>query len=293
MIRLALDWTPNPIHCGIFVAVAKNLFIQSGIELEIISPSKDNYTLTPAEKLRQGLCDLAIIPPEEIIKDQLEGKNILKPLKAVLQSNGSAMAVLSSSNITRPAMLDGKRYALLEIPWEREVITAMVINDGGKGDIEFITAPKLETYDMLFDGKADCVWLFEPIEGTEASYSNIQLNTFKLEKYGVPYGPTTILTSTTEAFDRNSDEIIKTLDIIALGYEMAFLTPAIGTQAIYNHPLNTYYETYDLLHDCQKAVKPYLTENGKWGNLDLAKLDNYSNWIKKVAKFQESFFTII
>lgn len=278
-MKIALDWTPNSVHCGIFTALSKDWFKKAEIDLELLSPAADKYAITPAEKLRTGMVHLAIVPPEEIIVDEISGSNKLIPLRALLQFNATAMAVLSSSNITRPAMLDGKKYALLDLPWEKEIITAMVQHDGGKGDIQWVRAPKLETYDMLYEGIADCAWVFEPIEGTEAAYKNIHFRTFKLEDYGIPYGPTTILAASANAFDLNKEEIELVLSVIEAGYSLAHFEPEVAARAIFNHPLNTYYQSWELLLECQKAVTPYLNDRGEWGKYDRQKNQNYKNWI--------------
>jgi hypothetical protein len=43
------------------------LYNKVDIELEIKSPAADNYSITPAKKLEQGIADFAIAPFETII----------------------------------------------------------------------------------------------------------------------------------------------------------------------------------------------------------------------------------
>ncbi|TAH26866.1 MAG: hypothetical protein EAZ07_03040 [Cytophagales bacterium] len=280
-MKIALDWTPNPTHCGIFTALSKSWFHKAGIDLRLISPQADNYTSTPSLRLKNGEAHLAIISPEELILDQLSGNNQFVPLRALLQQNVSSMAVLASSDIKRPAHLDGKKYALLGIPWEKEIITSMIKNDGGKGELEWVEAPKLDIYESLFEGKTDCAWIFKPIEGVEAKYKNLPLKTFNLEDYDVPYGPTTILASNKVTYDINKEEIEFTLSIIEAGYSLAHLEPSIAVDAIFNHPLNHYYKDYQLLNKCQIEILPYLNENGVWGRFNAQKMEHYKNWLSK------------
>ena len=280
-MKIALDWTPNPVHCGTFTALSKGWFAKEGIDLQLHSPASDQYSITPAEQLRLGVAHLSIVPPEEIIKDQLGNKNQLVPLRAILQHNPTSIAVAANSGITRPAHLDGKKYALLNLPWEKEIITAMVKNDGGQGEIEWVEAPKLEIYELFFAGHIDFAWIFNPIEGIEAQLQGMQLRSFKLEDYGIPYGCTTILAASVNAYELNKEEIDLTLSIIEAGYSLAHIDAELAAKAIFNHPLNTYYKDYSLLHQCQKAITPYLADKGDWGYYNVAKMENFKKWIQR------------
>ena len=66
-IRLALDWTPNINHIGFYVAMHLGFYDENGIELEILNPLNDNYSLTPGKKLETNLVDFAIAPFETVI----------------------------------------------------------------------------------------------------------------------------------------------------------------------------------------------------------------------------------
>ena len=61
-LRVALDWTPNINHIGIFIAKELGYYQEKGIEIEILNPFEDNYKITPAKKLELGLADFAIAP---------------------------------------------------------------------------------------------------------------------------------------------------------------------------------------------------------------------------------------
>ena len=56
-IKSALDWTPNTIHSGLFIAKETGVYEQRGLEVELLSPGPD-YTRTPAKRLEDGEVDL-------------------------------------------------------------------------------------------------------------------------------------------------------------------------------------------------------------------------------------------
>ena len=57
-LRVALDWTPNTIHSGLFLAREKRLYQDQGLEVELLAPDED-YSITPAKRLEKGEVDLA------------------------------------------------------------------------------------------------------------------------------------------------------------------------------------------------------------------------------------------
>jgi NitT/TauT family transport system substrate-binding protein len=63
-ITLALDWTPNTNHTGIYVARAKGYYDEADVDLTVLSPAEDDYETTPAKRVVQGEATVAIAPSE-------------------------------------------------------------------------------------------------------------------------------------------------------------------------------------------------------------------------------------
>ena len=47
-IELALDWTPNTNHTGIYIAQAEGYYEEAGVDVSVRSPAVDEYETTPA-----------------------------------------------------------------------------------------------------------------------------------------------------------------------------------------------------------------------------------------------------
>lgn len=113
-VSVALDWTPNTNHTGLYVARNKGYYKDAGLDVSIISPHADDYKITPASRLIDGTATFACTPSETIISYHT-WPNGAKPkivaVAALLQDNESAVVTLKSSGIDRPAKLDGKKYA--------------------------------------------------------------------------------------------------------------------------------------------------------------------------------------
>jgi ABC-type nitrate/sulfonate/bicarbonate transport system substrate-binding protein len=187
-IKIALDWTPNINHIGLFIAKELGFYRALGINLDIINPLDDNYRLTPGKKLELGLADFAIAPFETVIS--LNNKsNVVDAIAvyAILQEDISSIAVLKSSEIKTPKQLDGKIYASYKARYEDHIVKEMIKNNGGSGVIEITYPDKLGIWNTLLDGKADATWIFDNWEGIEAKTKGVELNHFRMVDFGIPY----------------------------------------------------------------------------------------------------------
>lgn len=187
-LKIALDWTPNVNHIGLFIAKELGFYKAKGIDLKIVNPADDNYTLTPGKKLELDIADFAIAPFETVIS--LNNKsNVIDAIAvyAILQEDVSSIASLKSSNLTEPKHLDGKIYASYKARYEDHIVKEMIKNDGGSGTIEIEYPDKLGIWNTLLEGKADATWIFNNWEGIEAKTKGIELNQFAMGDFGIPY----------------------------------------------------------------------------------------------------------
>jgi ABC-type nitrate/sulfonate/bicarbonate transport system substrate-binding protein len=187
-LKIALDWTPNINHIGIFVAKELGFYKENGIDIEILNPFEDAYKRTPGKKLELGFADFAIAPFETVIS--LNNKtNIVDAIAVytILQEDISSIASLKSSNLDSPKLLDKKIYASYNARYEDHIVKEMVKNDGGTGNIEIVYPEKLGIWNTLLEGTADATWIFDNWEGVEAETKKIALNKFSMAEFGIPY----------------------------------------------------------------------------------------------------------
>src|SRR5271166_4196991 len=65
-LSLALDWTPNTNHTGIYVALSKGWYKDAGINLKILPYSS---SVTPDQLVASGKADLGISSTEQVVAD--------------------------------------------------------------------------------------------------------------------------------------------------------------------------------------------------------------------------------
>src|SRR5216684_4020892 len=128
-MNLALDWTPNTNHTGIYVALAQGWYRAEGIDLKLLPYSAN---VSPDVLVSTGKADVGVSSTEGIVADAAIGQPVVS-IAAIIQHNTSALITLASSGLTRPRELDGKIYGAFGAPYETAVVGEIIKRDGGRG----------------------------------------------------------------------------------------------------------------------------------------------------------------
>lgn len=282
-IKLALDWTPNTIHSGLLLALHKNRYRDEGLKVELISPDVDDYTRTPARRLAAGEIDFAIAPSESVIAYQTSRNPCpLVAVAAILQRDTSAIVTLASSGIERPAQLDGKIYASYDARFEDDIVRAMVQHDGGEGSFTPITIGRLDIWEMLQQGDADATWVFMPWEGVQAERKGTQLNVFKMENYGIPYGYTPLILAHEKALETRTAAYRRFMQITAEAYQKAATNPSETARFLSHTVQHPDFKDRGFIEASLNSLKSaQLNANAQWGRMDADVWQRFINWLVK------------
>ncbi len=290
--NLALDWTPNINHIGIFIAQKMGFLRQRDIDLNIISPVVDNYIYSPAKKLELGVADFALCPTETIISYRTkEVPCKLYALLTIFKEDVSAIAVRNNLNITRPKDLDGKSYASYGARYEDSIVRQLIKNDGGSGKIKIFYPERLGVWNTVLNDKYDSTWIFMNWEGIQRP----DLVLFKLKNYDIPYSYSPLIV-TSENFIQKTDknDIHSFIDAIKEGYKysMKFTSESIKI-------LEKYIPKSDSEIDLLKALEfsqKYFGEEKNFGVIDIDLFTNFLEWAyknnieKKTIKAEDLLF---
>lgn len=278
-LRLALDWTPNVNHIGFIVAKELGLYHQQGIDLEILNPLDDQYSMTPGKKLELDFADLAIAPFETVISLNNKANQVQAiAIYAILQKDLSCIASLKSSNISSPKLLDGKSYASYKARYEDYIVKEMIKNDGGEGDIKIVYPEKLGIWNTLLTGKADSTWIFDNWEGIEASSKGIELNKFELADFNIPYGYSPIVLTKRESIAENKELYSTFIKTTQKGFLYVKNNVAESVKI-----LKSYMTEYDLNNiDVEKSILfsiPYFGNESSCGVMEQERVTSFLNWL--------------
>ncbi|MFJ8134803.1 ABC transporter substrate-binding protein [Streptomyces sp. NPDC096013] len=215
-VTLALDWTPNTNHTGIYVAQAKGWFKAAGINVKILP-----YGSTAPETLiANHKADFGISYQEGVTTARAAGQDITS-VYAVTQKTDVTIAVRADRHdITSPKDLDGKTYAGFGAPYEKPLLRRVIQNAGGKGEFKQVTL-NTSAYAALYAGQADFAMPMPTWEGLEAKLKGKSLKNFQLSDYGFPAIYSTLIASSDQFLRKNPEVARKFLTAVDKGYRYA------------------------------------------------------------------------
>lgn len=289
-VKVALDWSPNTIHAGLLLAYHKGYFRDAGLDVSFISPEEDDYALTPARRLSRQQVDFAIAPSESAISYNTSRRPVpLTSVASILQRDTSAIVTLKSSGLTRPAQLDGKVYASYNARFEDGIVRKMVQYDGGRGEFTSVAISRLGIWDMLKKGEADATWVFMPWEGVEGRMEGIELNVFRMEEYGIPYGYTPLILAHTSLIHRRKQTYRRFMDITGKAYKEAGSAPEETAAFLCEHVAHHNFQNPAFIEASLRVLQPaLLTDSGEWGKMNAKVWGQFINWLadQKILKPQ-------
>lgn len=273
--KLAIDWTPNTNHTGVYVAVAKGWYKDQGLDLKILpySPSVSSSVLVTSDKADAGISFI-----EDVVGETAKNNPIVS-IGAILQHNTSGLITLKSSGITQPKDLDGKIYGGYGSPFENPIISKIIKNNGGKGNFKNIVL-EIGAMQALQTKRIDFVWVFSGWELIQADLEGIKYNYFPLIKYGIPDSPTVVFVATPEKIKNSSKLLKKFMIATAQGYEFARLFPKESAQILIDQAPKDTFPNKKLVFASQEFMsKNYTDKNVQWGIQNIKSWTGYPKFI--------------
>jgi ABC-type nitrate/sulfonate/bicarbonate transport system substrate-binding protein len=275
-VRLALDWTPNTNHTGFFVADNEGWYRDAGVTLDVL-PFAD----TAPEALlaaHQAECGISF---QDALTFAVAAGGDITSVMAILQKTGSAIAVLDSSDLTRPKDLDGKTYAGFGYPNEEPTLKAVIRDDGGTGTFDVVTLNEA-AYEALYAKRADFTIVFTAWEGVEARLRNIPLRYFEFADYGFPQFYQVVLACDRQWLEREPDAAKRFVAATVRGFERAQSDPEGAAQILMDENPGAFDSNPELPNASAHflAEGSYLVDSdGKVGRQTLERWQGYSGFL--------------
>lgn len=283
-MQLALDWTPNTNHTGIYVALKNGWYKDQGIDLTLLPYSS---SVSPDVLVSSGKADVGISSTESIVADAAVNQPVVS-IAAIMQHNTSALVTLKSSGITRPSQLDGKTYGGFGAPYESAVVGEIIKHDGGKGTFKNVTL-SVDAMQALQSKRVDFAWVFEGWEVIQAQRQGTQLNVFPITDYGVADYYTPNIISSPSEIQQKPDLLRRFMAATEQGYNYARTHVQESAQDLITvAPKGTFPDT-GLVLQSQQYLSPRYVDNGrKWGMQDAASWHGYPEFILNSGGVQDA-----
>ena len=293
-VSIALDWTPNTNHTGIYVAQQKGWYQQQGLNLSILPYSQET---APETLVASGKADFAISFEESVTTARVSGQDLVS-IAAIVQHNTSALAVRADSGITRPAQLAGKVYGNFGDPFEPYVISDVIDCDGGNVTPADISANSptlnIDPIAALQTKQVDYVWIYEGWEGVEAQRLGLKLTLFPVSNYCLPDYYTPVIISSGTFIKNHPDLVRKFLAATSQGYQYAIAHPDDAANMLVNAvPPGTFDDTGLVMQSQEFLSKQYALDAPRWGYQTLAKWTNFPHFLFETGKLADANGNIV
>jgi ABC-type nitrate/sulfonate/bicarbonate transport system substrate-binding protein len=279
-VSLALDYTPNTNHTGIYVAQQKSWYKAQGLDFSILPYSS---TAAPEALVAAGKADFAISYEESVTTARVSGQDLVS-IAAIIQHNTSGLVVRADSGITHPAELANKVYGNFGDPFEPYVISAVINCDGGHVTPAQIqkNSPTLtdDGIGSLQTRKVDYVWIYQGWEGIEAQRAGLSLTYFPVSGACVPDYYTPVIITSGAFIKAHPDLVKKFLAATSQGFNFAIQHPDEAANILLGAvPPGTFDDPGLVMQSQQYLSKQYALDAPKWGVQTDAKWHDFPHFL--------------
>ncbi|MBI2708513.1 MAG: ABC transporter substrate-binding protein [Actinobacteria bacterium] len=266
-LTVALDWTPNTNHSGVYLAKARGWYRDAGLDVKIVSPG-DAGSL---QLLGTGKADVAFTTQEEIIPARAEGVPVVA-ISSVIQHNTSSLVALRRSGITRPRDLEGKTYGGYGGQLEKALVRTLVSCDGGDpSKVRFTEVGNVDYRVGMQRGDYDFVWIFDAWDGIRyTQIDKLPVTTIPFIRYTrcIPDWYTPMLATSEKALTKDRSALRAFMAATVRGYQAAIADPGAAAGAL----LKAVPELDPrLVQASARYLAPrYADDPGRWGRQDAA-----------------------
>jgi putative hydroxymethylpyrimidine transport system substrate-binding protein len=223
---LLLDFTPNGVHAGIYLATARGYDDAEGVQLQVRAPSASTDAL---RLLQGGRADMAILDIHDLGLARQEDADIVGVMALVQRPLAS---VLAQPEIERPRDLEGRRAGVSGLPSDVAVLNSVVAGDGGDPERVRTTTIGFEAVKTLLAGRVDGATAFWNVEGVALKAERPDMQEFRVDDFGAPAYPELVLCVTRRALEQDRAVIAATIRALQRGYAQAQNDPESAVTAL-------------------------------------------------------------
>jgi ABC-type nitrate/sulfonate/bicarbonate transport system substrate-binding protein len=219
-VTVALDWTPNTNHVGLYVAQAKGFYAETGLDVQILP-----YTDTSAGTLvANHVADFGVLGSIGLFTQRTAGADLVATYAISQTETGRLVFKGDRSDIQSPKNLDGLTYGGFGSNWENALIGTIIRHDGGEGKFETVTLGT-SAYQALANGAVDFTLEVYTWEGVKAELEGMSQRAFRYADFGVPDQHTNFIGSSQSYLDQNKDTAAAFIAATKRGYAFAVAHP--------------------------------------------------------------------
>jgi putative hydroxymethylpyrimidine transport system substrate-binding protein len=223
---LLLDFQPNAVHAGAYMAVDRGFDQAEGVALTIRRPGASTDAL---KLLQAGRVQAAIMDIHDLGLADEKGADLVGVMAIVQRP---LAAVIARPGIRTPAALEVRRVGVTGVPSDDAVLESVV--RGGGGDPAKVSKVTIgfQAVKALLAGRVDAVTAFWDVEGVELKARRPGIREFRVDDYGAPAYPELVLAVTRTQLEDRRPEVAALVRALQRGYTEALSDPDSAIQTM-------------------------------------------------------------
>lgn len=270
---LLLDFRPNAVHTGIYIAIERGYGSALGVNLRARVPESPTEGV---ELLVSGRVDLAILDIHDLALAREAGSDLVGVM-ALVQT--PLAAILAYPRIRSPRDLEGERVGVTGRPGDDAVLRSIVTAAGGDPDKVRATPIGFGAVPSVLTGRVAAATGFWNVEGIALRAQRPRTREFRVEQFGAPAYPELVLTVTRETLQDRTSLVRASVAALARGYEEVLVDPENGVSTLVAAVGGL---DRDRIQRELDAVSPSFTAGARgFGELDRTRLQAWARWEKR------------
>lgn len=280
-LSLTLDFAPNAVHTGLYVAQERGLFRDADLAVRIRIPGSG---ADGAKLLAAGRTDLAVMDIHDVALAREDGADLVA-VGAIVQR--PLAAVLAAKGVRRPRDLEGRTVGVTGLPSDDAALDQIVRGDGGDpADVKRATIG-FEAVPSVVSGKVAAAIGFWNAEGVALTARRPGTKVFRLDAFGAPRYPELLIVATSRTLREQGDAVLRFARAVGEGYAAVAATPqGDDDEAVRALRVGSGDRSIDpsTTEEQLAAVKPAFRDpTGRTGGLDRAAMRTWSAWEAQVG----------
>jgi putative hydroxymethylpyrimidine transport system substrate-binding protein len=223
---LVLDFTPNAIHTGIYLAKKRGYDLKHGVNLHVVVPGASTDAI---KLLDAGKVNFAILDIHDLAIADAQGRNLVGIMAIVERP---LAAVIAQPQFANPRDLQGQTVGVTGDPSDLAVLRSVVKGAGGNpAKVKTVTIGYDAVPDLV-SGKIAAATSFWNDEGVQLNETHRGYHIFRVEKYGAPAYPELVVCATRKELKTDPSLARSVVGALVQGYKATLADPKAAEQAL-------------------------------------------------------------
>ena len=282
-ITVALDWTPNTNHTGLYVAQEKGYFKDAGLNVEVVYLGED---VSPSQLCSLGQVQFTIDAQDTIAGGFAKDDPLnVTAVAALLQHNTSGLMSRKGDGLTSPKGLEGKTYSSWDLPVELAMLESLVTTDGGDwSKVRCIPNNVFDEPTALGEKTTDAIWVFYGWACINAEVKGFDFDYFDFRDIDPTFDYYTPILVGNNDFLKQYPEATKAfLAAVGKGYEYAIAHPDEAADILIKSDNTGSLAGAEALVKASQAwiADQYIADAPQWGVFDATRWDAFYDWLNE------------